>query len=73
MHISFITNEKGVIAPIDSVQFTMTFSEGLTAFVSGVKYHPVDPRSLVTHDSADLPKAVAEITEKSRLAGYKQP
>lgn len=70
MIVSFLSNDKAVIVPLSSVHITFIGADGFTAHVAGVKYHPIDPRSIVLHEMSDLPKAVLGLAEKSRLAGF---
>ncbi len=70
MFVSFLSNDKAVIVPFASAHFTFIGADGFTAHVAGIKYHPIDPRSIVLHEMTDLPKAILEMAEKSRLAGF---
>ena len=71
MFVSFLSNEKAVIVPLALVHFTVTQAEGFTAFVAGIKYHPIDQRSIALHELGTLTKTVVELAENARLAGYK--
>jgi hypothetical protein len=70
MFVTFLSNEKAVIVPAASVHFTFVGAEGFTAHVGGVKYHPIDPRSIALHEAGALTKVTLEMAEKSRLAGF---
>jgi hypothetical protein len=70
MFVSFLSNDKAVIAPLASVHFTVTGAEGFTAFVAGIKYHPVDPRTIAAHELGALSKTVIELAERARLSAY---
>jgi len=70
MFVTFLSNDKAVIVPATSVHFTFVGAEGFTAHVGGVKFHPIDPRSISLHDAGELTKLALEMAERSRLAGF---
>ena len=70
MLLSFLSNGKAIITPLTSVHFTVSEAEGITAFVSGTRYHPVDTNSIAAHGVDNLPQVFGKIAEKTRVSGF---